>query len=187
MKKTKTPKISWLRSPTVRVTRAHFFYVIAYSGFVLEYDAWKLVTPKAALGRWTVAGVLMVVTTICWYLARQLKSADGYYQSILAALIAVDIYVASYTVFVGRGMASRGVALFAIPIIIAAVISRTAVFATAALSLAAYWFSAIRYFDLYPSEGYRVELYSDLTFYGATFFILAALLWIVMSRTKTAD
>ncbi len=187
MKKSKRTAVSPYRASVLRVSKAHFFYVLAVSVFVLQYDAWKLITPEAALQRWTVACVMLVVVTLCWFAARQQKTLDTYYQAILATIIVMDIYVAAFSVFSQRGMASRGVALFAIPIIVAATASRAAIFATAALSLAAYWFASVRYFNLYPSEGYRVELYSDLTFYGATFFVIAALLYIVISKSKTVD
>ncbi len=187
MAKFKLPKTSTLRSPVLRTTRAHFFYVLIFSAFVLQIDAWKLITPEASLQRWTMAIIMLVVTTTCWYAARQRKSTESYYQAIMFGLIALDIYVAGFLVFAGRGMASRGVALFAIPIVLSAIISRPAIFATAAFSLAAYWFAAIKYFNLYPSEGYRIELYADLSFYGAAFFVLAALLYIIRSRDKIVD
>lgn len=187
MKKQKQPEISTFRPSILRLTRLHFFYVLAYAVFILEYDAWKIITPHALSERWTVATIMLVVTTLCWYAARNRVSSDSYYKSIAFALISLDIFVAGFSVFSQRGMASRAVALFAIPIIIAALISRTAIFATAALSLAAYSFAAVRYFALNPSEGYKVELYGDLTFYSAIFFILAALLWVVISRSKPTD
>lgn len=187
MKKQKPPQVSSFRPSILRLTRVHFFYVLAYAAFILEYDAWKIITPQALSQRWTMATVMLIVTTICWYLARNRVSSDSYYKSIAFALISLDIFVAGFSVFSQRGMASRAVALFAIPIIISALISRTAIFATAALSVAAYTYAAVHYFALNPSEGYKVELYGDLTFYSAIFFILAALLWVVISRSKPTD
>ncbi|MCA9333245.1 hypothetical protein KDA00_05235 [Candidatus Saccharibacteria bacterium] len=184
MKKT---KVSSLRPSVLRVTRAHYFYVLAFAVFVLQYDAWKLVTYDAALQRWTVVIAMFVGTTICWFAARRKEHSNMYYQAILSGLIVLDIYVAAFSIYTGRGMASRGVALFAIPIILSSLISRSSIFATAAFSSAAYWYSAIRYFNLHPSEGYRVELYADLTFYSACFFIFAALLYIVTTKSKNTD
>ncbi len=187
MKKSTKSSVSTLRAPIVRITRAHFFYVAAYTAFVLEYDAWKLITPDSLLQRWTIATIMLVVTTICWYAARNKVKNDQYYAAIAWVLIILDLYVAGFSVFSQRGMASRGVALFAVPIIIATLVSRAALFATAALATAVYTFAAVRYFALHPSEGYKVELYGDLTFYSAIFFVLAAFLWIVVSRTKKPD
>lgn len=184
MVKNRTPPASTLRNPVLRATKVHFFYVLAYAVFVLEYDAWKLITPEALLDRWSMVTVMLVVTTLCWYAARQKITNSNYYRAILSVIIILDIYVAAFTVFQGRGMASRGVALFAIPIITAALVSRAAIFATAALSVAGYSFAAVRYFALYPSEGYKVELYGDLSFYSASFFIFSALLWIIISKSN---
>lgn len=185
--KTLKPIVSELRSSTLRIARAHFFYVLIFAIFVLMYDAWKLVTYDASLQRWTVSVAMMFISTAVWYAARNKVENDSYYKVILMVLVALDIFVAGFTVYVGRGMASRGVALFAIPIIISALISRPAIFAAAAFSLSTYWFAAIKYFNTFPSEGYRVELYADLSFYGASFFILAALLYILRTRHKFSD
>ena len=182
MKKPKTPKVSKFRLPILRATKVHFFFVGAYVLFILQYDAWKLITPESLLERWTMATVMLVVTTICWYAARSKTSSDAYYKTIAHALILLDVYVAGFSVFTQRGMASRAVMLFAIPIIIASLVSRATIFATAALSVAVYSFAAVRYFALNPSEGYKVELYADLSFYSAVFFIIAGLLWVVISR-----
>jgi hypothetical protein len=175
------------RSFTIRLTRVHFFYVAAYAGVVLLYDAWKLITYQSLLERWTMAVILLVVTTACWYAARQKVNSAAYYKYIVSTLILLDIYVAAFSVYTQRGMASRAVALFAIPIVISALVGRSALFATAAFSVAAYSFAAVRYFALNPSEGYKVELYGDLAFYSALFFVLAGLLWVVISRDKKTE
>jgi hypothetical protein len=185
--KTKKSQVSELRSSTLRVSRAHFFYVLVSAVIVMMYDSWKLIPYEQSLQRWTIVVVMMFVSTGLWYASRYLTSNDKYYKGVLMAIIALDIFVAAFAVYIGRGMASRGVLLFAIPITISALISRPAIFATAGFSLAAYWFAALRYFFLNPSEGYRIELYGDLMFYGSCFFILAAILYIVRSRNKVVD
>jgi len=76
-----------------------------------------------------------------------------------------------------RGMASRAVLLFCLPIAMSAALrSKTALYGTAAVSAMAYSLAAIKYFMDYPSEGYKVELYGDVLFYSALFFVLAAML-----------
>lgn len=175
------------RSFTIRLTRVHFFYVIAYAGVVLLYDAWRLITHESLLERWTMTVIMLVVTTTCWYAARQRVNSVAYYKYIVSTLILLDIYVAAFSVYTQRGMASRAVTLFAIPIVISSLIGRSALFATAAFSVAAYSFAAVRYFALHPSEGYKVELYGDLAFYSALFFVLAGLLWVVISKEKKTN
>jgi hypothetical protein len=187
--KTKKQKkeVSELRSSTLRVARAHFFYVLIYAAVVMMYDSWKLIPYEQSLQRWTVVVFMMFIGTGVWYASRYKTKNNNYYKAILMAIIALDIFVAAFSVYVGRGMASRGVALFAIPIVISALISRPAIFATAAFSVTAYWFAALRYFFLHPSEGYRIELYADLIFYSACFFIMAGMLYIVRTRSKIVD
>lgn len=181
MKKSKNT-VSKLRLSVLRATKVQFFYIAAFVLFILQYDAWKLITPQSLLQRWTMATVMLVISTLCWFAARNKVASDSYYKSIAYVLITLDIYVAGFSVFTQRGMSSRAVALFAIPIIIAALVNRTTIFATAGLCVAAYSFAAVRYFALNPSEGYKVELYADLSFYSAIFFIIAALMWVVISR-----
>ena len=154
----KTPnQMSWLQTNTVRAARIHFAFIFIYTAMVIAYNCWKLIPPQALIQRWTVAVMMLVTTTVVWFLARNTALSGKLYRSLLAILILMDILVAGYSVYTGRGMASRGVALFAIPIIISAIyLSRTALFATASLCVAAYTYAAVRYFGEHSSEGYQV-------------------------------
>lgn len=181
-KKTPVNTPHWLQTNIVRITRIHFVYALIYALTIVIYHAWDLITPQAVLQRWTTAAILLIATTIVWYLARVSSSKNiTFFRSLTYGLILVDIYVAAFTVYAERGMASRGVALFAVPIIVSAILmSRSALFATAALSVAAYSFMAVRYFVVNFNEGYNVELYSVVAFYSTCFFVFAALLWVVI-------
>jgi Na+/proline symporter len=57
---------------------------------------------------------------------------------------------------------------------------------SATLAAAAYSLTAVWYYVANPSEGYRIELYGEVGFYSALFFIVAALLWDIM-RSKNTD
>lgn len=173
--------MSWLQTNTVRIARLHFVLVVLFAIFTILYDAWKLVTPIMLMQRWSVVVAMLIVTTAVWFVARNMTLKNNIYRLLVTVLIVMDILFAGYAVYSGRGMASRGVALFAIPIIVAAVsLSRSALFATATLCAGIYSYTAIKYFTDHPSEGYKVELYGDLFFYSACFFLLAALLWAVV-------
>ena len=177
----KPTSINWLQVNAVRLARVHFYYVLIFALSIVVYDAWKLIAPQAVLQRWTVTAILLAATAIIWYAARNNTHSQIYYKTLIYALILLDIYVAAFWVYAERGMASRGVALFAVPIIVsAALASRSALFATAALATAAYAFAAVRYFVVNFNEGYKIELYSVIAFYSACFFVLAALLWVVV-------
>ena len=186
--KAKTKNTSELRSRTLRVARAHFFYILAFAITIMLYDAWRLIAYEQSLTRWTVVVLMMFLGTGTWYAARHQSTNDIYYKAILMTIVALDIFVASFTVYVERGMASSSVMLFSIPIAISALISRSAIFATAGFSLAAYALALFKYFYMEPGgEGIRVQLYGNLFFYGSTFFVLAAVLYIIRSRNKIVD
>lgn len=177
--------MSWLQTNTVRIARLHFVLVAMYAIFAILYDAWKLVTPQALQERWTVVVAMLVVTTAVWFVSRNMALKAAAYRILVGVLVAMDIAFAGFAVYSGRGMASRGVALFALPIIVSAIaLSRSALFATATLSAGIYSYAAIKYFTDHPSEGYKVELYGDLFFYSASFFLLAATLWAVVRSVQ---
>lgn len=178
--------MGWLQTNSVRVARMHFVYVAVFATSIIAYDAWKLITTQSLMERWTLAVTMLVLTTTLWFIARNTVFRANVYQLIIFAFIALDTVVAAYAVYFGRGMASRGVVLFAIPIAVSTVLlSRSALYATAAIAAAAYSYAALKYFTDNPSEGYKVELYGDLFFYSACFFILASLLWIVVRSVQT--
>lgn len=177
--------MSWLQTNTVRVARTHFALVLAYAALVVAHDAWGLITASALIQRWGIAVSMLVVTTAVWFISRHTALSSQIYNSLVMILVAMDILFAGFVVYSGRGMASRGVALFAIPIIISAItLSRSAIFATASVCAGAYSYAAVKYFTDHPSEGYKVELYGDLLFYGASFFIVAALLWVIVRAVQ---
>jgi hypothetical protein len=172
---------NWLQSNTVRVTRVHFMYVAAYMASIVVFDSWNLLTHPDVAQRWTAAGALLVLNTVFWYVARMKFSSDFVYVSLVLALIAADIIFAGYNVYWERGLASKSVLLFAIPIFTSATLrSRSALLATTTLSAAAYSISTIRYFNLHYGESYRVELYGYVGLFCAIFFVLAWLLLIII-------
>ncbi len=186
--KIKKQKFSHLRSRTIRVARAHFLYVLIFAITIMLYDSWRLIAYEQTLQRWTLVVVMMFISTAAWYASRYQTQNDKYYKVILMVLIVLDIFVASYTVYLERGMASSSVILYSVPIIISALISRAAIFATAGFCLAAYSLALFKYFYLEPAgEGIRVQLYGSLFLYGSSFFILAAILYIVRTRDKIVD
>ncbi len=177
----KTGKINWLQLNVIRLSRVHFWFVAAYAASIIVYHATKLITPDAVLNRWTIVTIMLVVTTLVWYAARQGSKSGAYYTVLTYALILLDIFVAASIVYAERGMASRAVALFAVPIAVSAALLRPrAIYAVATLCIAVYSLTAVRYFVVNFNEGYMVELYSTIAFYSAGFFVLAGLLSVVV-------
>jgi len=171
-----------LRAQTLRLSRAHFVYVLILASQIILYDAAKLISPESVLNRWAITAGLLVVTTLVWALAHQANKSNLLYEKLIYALILADIAVASFSVYSQRGMASRAVLLYVIPIVVAASLGkRVVLFGTAMLSIAAYTTTAIMYFVLNFNEGYKVELYGEIGFYSAIFLLLASLLWGAVS------
>jgi hypothetical protein len=104
---------------------------------------------------------------------------------LVLLLILADIGFAATNIYWERGMASRSVVLFAVPIITAATLrSRSILLAAAALSMVAYTTAAVRYFYQHYGEGYRVELWGNLLLYSAIFFVLGWLLMVIIRPTN---
>lgn len=186
MAETRAKKQSWLRSNAVRISRLHFLYVFLLVAQTVIYDAWKLIAPNAVLNRWVANAGLLFVTIIVWYLAKNKVTSTNAYKLLIFLLIFADIGIASFNVYTQRGMASRAVFLYVIPIIISVtLLSRSALFAATALSVAAYTSTAIAYFVLNFNEGYKIELYGEVGFYSALLFIVASVLWVVTRRNHT--
>lgn len=181
MAKTKITLTEWLRTSVLRLTRVHFFLIGAMCLQILFYDAWKLLAPEAVLQRWVVTLSLLIVVTIVWFLSHTQNSAAGTYRRLIFILVLADIIAAAIEVYLQRGMASRSVMLFAVPIISSAVLlNPTAIFATATFCVVAYVTAAVTYFVVHFNEGYKIELYGEVGFYSGVFFILAGLLSVLV-------
>lgn len=149
------------------------------------FDAWDLLAPEDNIRRWYLVITLFAVFVSIWSLARRKLQNSKSYTTLIVVLLAVDIIFAAINVYWQRGMASKAVALFAVPIVAASLVrSRKLLLATAALSSAAYAVAAIKYFFDFYGEGYRVELYGEIFFYSAVFFVLAGLMMISFRRAK---
>ncbi|PJE65713.1 hypothetical protein COU91_00120 [Candidatus Saccharibacteria bacterium CG10_big_fil_rev_8_21_14_0_10_47_8] len=177
---------NWLHTTAVRVTRVHFAYIAFYIASIIVFDMWNLYTHEAITQLWTAAGLMLAVNTVLWYVARMNFSSNNVYVAIILLLIVADIIFASYNVLWQKGLASKSVMLFAVPIITAAVLrSRSTLLATTTLCAAAYSTISVRYFFQHYGESYRVELYGTVGFYCALFFVLAGLLAvIILPRTE---
>lgn len=159
------------------VSRLHFYFGAAMLAQLIIYDAWKLVSPDALLMRWIVLALFLLAVTTVWYKSRSNGVNLGNYSLLL---IVADVAVASYGVYSQRGMASRAVMLFVVPIIVASLLqSRRALYATATLCTIAYTTAAVSYFVTNFNEGFKIELYGEVGFYSVVFFIIAKLLSVI--------
>jgi hypothetical protein len=185
MAKKQNSDTSLLQNGAIRLSRVHFWFIGAYAIILMLSDAWNLITRDLVWERWAVTGAMLIVTTLVWYLARANLRSHAYYRALIIALVLMDVGLATFAVYTERGMASRGVALYALAIVTSTgLLNRTAMFGAAALSTACYVLAATRYFYVYFNEGYKIELYSTLMLYSVSFFVLAALLWVVMTPDR---
>lgn len=177
--------VNWLQVNTIRAARVHFYFVFIYGAVLIAADAGKLYAPEDVLTRWILVCILLSVTAVIWYISRRYSQRTLYYQFLVYTLIMTDILIAAWSVQTERGMASNSVALFALPIATAAILlSRAALFMTASLCTAAYWIVCVRYFVRNFNQGYKLELYTTLTFHSALFFLIASLLWVLVRQIQ---
>jgi hypothetical protein len=177
--------VSSKRSPLARrslwAAKIQFGFAIVYTATTAAFDAWKLLPDTAMENRWAVSGLLLIVSALIWLAATQSVKENAYFKMLIYGMIVLDLSVIAFSVYSQRGMASRAVALFAIPILISTVLKKgSAIIATTALCIATYTFSVVRYFYTHPSEGYKIELYGDVFFYSSIFILMATLLWQVI-------
>lgn len=166
-----------MRDGLITFTKLHFLLVLILIGQTILYDASQLIAPEAVLQRWVAISGLLSVNGIIWYLVKSKSGHIVLYKFLLLMMIIADIAFASFSVYTQRGMASKAVLLFVIPIIIAGLLrSRSALFAAAILCIAAYSLTAVSYFVLNFNEGYKVELYGEVGFYSLLLLLVAALL-----------
>jgi hypothetical protein len=172
-----------LSDTVLSVTRVHFYFILAYAAALIIFDSWNLIPNEGMQQRWTLAGLLLTINVGLWYMARNKSNANFYYRALTIALIVADIVFAAYNVYLERGMASRSVILFAVPIVLAASTrSRRTIYASAFLAAGAYTMAITRYFTNNYGEGYKVELYGVAILYSSIFFVLAALLWSIVPK-----
>lgn len=180
----KNKQVHWLRHGVIKTSQIHLLLILAYALQIVAYDASKLITPDVLLKRWFAAAALTGICVAVWYLARSQATSLNNYKILAWLIILSDIAFAAFNVYTQRGMSSRAVLLFFIPIIVSTILlSRVALFSTAFLCIAAYTTAAIAYFVNYFNEGYKIELYGEIIFYSTTFVVAAALLWTAL-KTK---
>jgi hypothetical protein len=174
-----------LQPAAKRVSRAHFLLVALLSAQIVAYDAWQLITPKAVMQRWFAVGALFLVVAFCAYQASSGIVRKVTLRHIVWLLVIADIIFASYYVYLTRGMASREVILYAVPIITAMVLmSKRALVLSALLSITAYVLTAITYASINFNEGYKIELYGEVFFFSGVMLVLASLLWAIVHAKK---
>ena len=166
-----------LQTATIRVSRTGFAFIGVFLMTTVIFDSWNLLTKVSIGRRWASAVAVLVVTAGVWYLARR-KSSDSYYNTLIMTLVISQIIFAGFNIYWQRGIASALPILFIIPILTAgAMKKRTTLLFAAILSAAVYSTAAVVYFNENYGEGYRVQLWGQIFFFGGLFFVVA---WLAM-------
>ncbi|MDZ7786113.1 MAG: hypothetical protein U5L95_03265 [Candidatus Saccharibacteria bacterium] len=174
-----------LKLRILRVSRLHFYLALILAVQIIVYDAWMLIQPETVFQRWIATAILFAGATVVWLLARSPSTKIVFYERLVSGLIVLDVLLASFMVYQTRGMASTAVALYVVPILVAAVFhSRVALIATSFLCVAAYTTTALAYFTLNFNEGYNVELYGTIGFYSAFMVLVAMIIWGLQNPSK---
>lgn len=180
-KSTKTKKDhSSSRTTLIRISKIHLIIGLIFAVQIIIYDAGKLITPEAVLKRWIIAGGLVLAAAVCWYLAR-INDSKTVIKNLAWFLIIVDLLVASFSVYMQRGMASRAVLLFVLPLLVAGAMHRMGmIYLTAIMAVVAYVITAVAYFVINFNEGYKLELYGEISFYSAMILAISAMIWALV-------
>ncbi len=174
-----------LQHLVLRLTRVHFLYVAAYMLAIIIFDSWNLLAHEAVVQRWTLVAGLLFVNIAIWYASRLKVSNQAFCKALLITLLTADIIFAAVNVYWQRGMASKEVMLFVVPIIAAGLArSRSLLLGVTALSVGAYSLAAVKYFHENYGQGFRVQLYGEIFFYGALMFVLAYMMMIGFRSAK---
>lgn len=165
--------------------KAHFMLVAIYIVQLILFDSSKLITPEVVKQRWVSVALLAVACALIAYLVQINPKNLKLHKILIFVLAGVDVAFAAYNVYISRGMASRAVFLFIVPMaVVAMLMSLSALLLTATICAAVYITTAVSYFVNNFNEGYKVELYGEVGFYSAMFYVVAYLLWAIVKNRK---
>ena len=161
-----------------RVTRTIYFFLAVFALSIVIFDSGNLITREAVIDRWQLATGLFIINTIIWYVAAQKQSNKGLLVLILTLAL---IVFAGFMTYWERGMASTSTILYVLPLLVIATLkNRHALLATAALSAGMYSFAAVKYFNDFFNEGFRIQLWGNMILIAGIIFTCA---WLIMILT----
>ena len=150
------------------------FYITS----IILFDSGNLITREAVERRWTLATLVLIINTLAWYFASTKRANKSRSHMFTIVLIGTMLAYAGFSTYWERGMASTSTIFYAFPILIAATLhNRHVLIATTALSVITYSYAAVKYFNDFFNEGFRIQLWGHLVLYAGTLFAVA---WIAM-------
>ena len=174
-----------LQAKVKKICKISFGFSALFSLAIVLSDAWNLITPTIVLQRWIAIALFTVVTALIWYAVSYKSKSQLYYHLLTLAQMLVYVITITYVVYSQRGIASRAVALYAIPILLTAITKkRTMIYLTATICTVFYALASVRYFYANYGQAYKAELYVEVGFYCAIFFVVAALCSAITSAKR---
>ena len=176
-KKQLQPNVSLLLT---RISRTIYFFSFFIGLSIVIFDSGNLITREAVIQRWTLLTLLLVANTIAWIVAATAKQKSHKSTGIVLLSVFMLIF-AGYITYWERGMASSSTIFYVLPLLVIATLrNRHALLATATLAATTYAFAAVKYFNDFFNEGFRIQLWGNIVLYGGTIFVCA---WLIMVIT----
>ncbi len=173
----KKKSVASLQVDAIRITRTTFFAVALFMLVTALFDSGNLITRESVAQRWVAGTLLLFATLSVWFLVRTSESITRN-MTLLFALAVCEVIFAGFMIYWERGMASTSTLLLALPIITVGVMRRRVLLLLiTTLTAATYSLSAVKYFNDFFNEGYRIQLWGNVVFYSGLCFILA---WMVL-------
>ena len=176
----------WLESVSRPAAKLHIVLALIYAVYIVLSDAWNLITPFAAKQRWLALFVVTSVYILAWFYSSKPNRDHGHHRRVIWALITADLALATFSIYTQRGMSSRAVILFTLPIVVSSLLlKKFSILVTTLCTIALYILSAWWYFHTHFNEGYKAELAIEVGFYCVFFLILAEVLWLLIRPKKS--
>ena len=161
-----------------RITRTIYFLLAVFALSIVIFDSGNLITRESVNERWLLLTGLFLVNTLAWYLASQKPNFFHRKHLGVYMLSFATLTFAGFLTYWERGMASTSTILYVVPLLIIATLkNRHALLGMAALAVGTYAFAAVKYFNDYFNEGYRIQLWGNLVLISGIIFTCA---WLIM-------
>lgn len=161
-----------------RVTRTVYFILAVYGLSIVIFDAGNLIVRDSIINRWLLLTFVLSINTLAWYVAAAGKNTLIPPALVTLLLTLSLLILAGLNTYWERGMASTSTLLYILPLLTVATLkNRHALLAVAVLTAGTYTFAAVKYFNDFFNEGYRVQLWGNVVLYSGIIFASA---WLIM-------
>jgi hypothetical protein len=166
-----------------RITRTLYIFIGFFAISIIIFDSGNLITRESVVDRWSLLSALFIANTVAWFVGSKPSKKS---KSLLTYMLSISLIAfAGFMTYWERGMASSSTIFYILPLLVIGTLKdRHALMAVAGLSGGTYAFSAVKYFNDFFNEGYRVQLWGNIVIYTGTILVSAWLLLIVLGLRK---